>query len=161
MNDKPVVPPRRGRPPKARPIELPPDKQLATIMDQITLSSPASINPDLNPDYKAPTATNDSDFVEDAQPAAEQHQQAQLKMFDIVQVVNPESPAYGVVFIVGATHGTSVHGFYLAVGARKQYVTVDLSDLTNDKGMAIYGEARIKSRQPVSQQWKDEYGQTN
>lgn len=151
MNEQnPVVPKPRGRPPKVRPIEPAPEQQLAKVMDQIKAATD-------------PLPVQSGGFIEDVivHPVIDYTRAGQLTVSDIVQVVNPNSLNYGVVFIVGDIKGTKVHGFYLQPGAKKEFLTVDITDITNDKGLAIYGEARVKSRQPVSQQWKDEHGQTH
>lgn len=154
----------RGRPPKARPVEPAPEQQLEKIMGQIKYATVTDVIRDA---IFPPPEVQSGGFVEDVivHPTIDYTKAGELTVSDIVQVVNPNSVNYGVIFIVGDIKGglkeTKVHGFYLQPGAKKEFITVNINDLKNDGGLAIYGEARIKSRNPVSQQWKDEHGQPN
>lgn len=69
----------------------------------------------------------------------------------VVQVFNPTSPYYGVLFQVGDMQQGKAHGFHMMSGGRREYVTVGI-----DECWPI-GMSKTRSRNPVSPQWEQEH----
>lgn len=174
MSDEIVSKVRRGRPPKVpivlpvlpvppapaphqHPRELKKEEQLEQILEQIGASIKGEA-PDPFPTTPLPSVMEAPPWLEHpfkAIPSVKPTESIQPN--DIVQIVSRESRLYGMTFIVGDVKGDKVHGFYLMPGGRKEYVTVSMADLTNDKGLAVIGITRVKSLTPVSEKWKQDH----
>lgn len=178
MSDEIVSKVRRGRPPKVpavlpvptvptapephhHPRELKPDEQLKLVMDRIAQvtcgGNPMVFDPPTFPTMPLPSAPATPPIVTPAKWVAPIGKFQDIQPNDVVQIVSRESRLYGMTFIVGDVKGDKVHGFYLMPGGRKEYVTVSMADLTNDKGLAVIGITRVKSLTPVSEKWKQDH----
>lgn len=173
MSDQPPKSAMRRTPPPQEPDKA---TQLKSIMEQIAAATgdaqhvPAPITPQPAPPIAIPvpppTAPEDTRAVTPVTAAALAQQPPPVNKFlevskgDVVQVVNRDNQNYGVLFIVGDVQGESVHGFWLT-GTSKEFVTVSVSDLINERGLALIGKSRVLSHNPTSPQWQKQYGQTN
>ncbi len=70
-----------------------------------------------------------------------------FEQFMLLQVVNPESNYFGVIFTIGAASETELHGYYIMPGKAKHFITVPLSDCK------AVGVAEVKSKNPTSPEW--------
>jgi hypothetical protein len=69
------------------------------------------------------------------------------QIHDVVQVNNPNSEHFGVLFQIGDINEGKLHGFIMHTGGRKEFVTVGVGEVI------VVGIARMRSKQPVSEQW--------
>lgn len=67
---------------------------------------------------------------------------------DVVQVVNPNSPFFGVLFQIGDMQTGQVHGFHMMSGGKREYVTVGTDECK------MIGPSKVRSKDPTSPQWK-------
>mgnify|MGYP001571680182 FL=1 len=77
-----------------------------------------------------------------------------LAVHAVVQVTNPTSPFYGVLFQIGDMQGGKVHGFHMMSGGRREYVTVEIHECF------LIGMSKVRSKEPCSPQWKQEHTTT-
>lgn len=170
---------RRGRPPKqptmedvkqpprhTPPHEPPPEQQLKNVLAQIKAATGAEIPPVTEPAMAVPPpapATMPAQVAETPKmfiprPTASQYGVAPN---DVVQIMNRESRLYGILFIVGDVDRERVHGFYLLQGGKKEFVTVNISELVHDNRIAVIGEARVRTRESCSSKWLMDHGKPN
>jgi hypothetical protein len=71
---------------------------------------------------------------------------------DVVQILDPVSRHYGGFFIVGDMVRDRVHGYFLAEGRQKQFVTIEL------RYCWFIGSAKVRSPLPCSAKWIADYG---
>lgn len=71
-----------------------------------------------------------------------------LSQHDVVQIIDPQSRLYGGFMAVGDVRNNKVHGYYVAEGRAKHFVTIPL-------GMVhpIGGQAKVRSSNPCSPKW--------
>lgn len=131
---------RRGRPPKNPP---------ALAENPTCISAPPSIP------QEQPPAPDSLPSIEDAHQQRGQPEQPTggvgIFINAVVQVFNPTSPYYGVLFIIGDIKGGKVHGFHMLAGGRKEYVTVGTEECFP------IGVSKSRSKEPCSPQWKLEH----
>lgn len=72
---------------------------------------------------------------------------------DVVQIQDPVSRHYGGFFAVGDVFRERVHGYFMAEGRQKQFVTIEL------RYCWFIGTAKIRSQAPCSPHWVSERGQ--
>ncbi len=168
---------RRGRPPTKPPPEPSQEEQLKSVMEQIKMATgavgphmeqpphPPPSAPMSTPDVSNPTppATPPAPIVPAAPPRAFQLPAIfpDIKAFDVVQIMNRESRLYGILFIVGDIDGQRVHGFYFNPGGKKEFVTVNVSELTHNGTVAFIGESRVRAREACSSKWLMDHGKPN
>lgn len=85
--------------------------------------------------------------AEVARPGPDKFPNTDLSRFDAVQVINAQNRHYGLIFAVGDVRFGKVHGYFIAEGRNKQYVTIDLSDCHR------IGESKIRTTTPCSPKW--------
>lgn len=152
---------RRG-PPTTRqspPHEPPPEQQLQSVMEQIKAATGVTADEPLPPAPPPPTLA----MVQQPPkpPKAIIVSQGTLEPFDVVQIMNRESRQYGIMFIVGNTDGPRVHGFYFTTGGKKEFVTVNISELTHNDSVALIGSSRVRAREACSSKWQMDHGKPN
>lgn len=74
-----------------------------------------------------------------------------LRLYDAVQVYDPESSHWGVIFQVGDVRGSKVHGYYLQPKGEKVYVTFNINQLR------LIGTSRVRSKACCSPKWVAEH----
>lgn len=123
MNEETIQPKRRGRPPKQKPPE-----------------------PHIKIEPELPS-------IEDAQPPKTEPETGQIGVFvqAVVQVSNPASQYYGILFIVGDVRAGKAHGFHMLAGGKKEFVTVGIEECFP------IGVSKVRSKDPTSPQWKQEH----
>jgi len=73
-----------------------------------------------------------------------------IVIHDVVQVTNPNSAYYGVLFQAGDIQKGLVHGFHMISGGRREYVTVGVDECK------LIGPSKVRSKDPTSPLWKQE-----
>lgn len=162
---------------RRRPDEIDQKQELANVLQQIeavtgikpgsdVVESPKIVAPEPAtqtakelPQVPTPAPTM-AQISEPQPPVINYHKAGEINVYDVVQVVNSQNKNYGVIFIVGDVKGSTVHGFYIT-GETRQFVTVEISDIKNDKACGILGEAIVKSKKPCSEEWINKYGIPN
>lgn len=71
-----------------------------------------------------------------------------LYQHDVVQIIDPASRLFGLLFAVGDVKKGRVHGYYLTEGRQKQFVTINL-----DMVYRVGGLAKVRSATPNSPKW--------
>jgi hypothetical protein len=103
----------------------------------------------------APITEQELPSIEDAirPPLPDEPKPPALGIFvhAVVQVFNPSSPFYGVLFIIGDVKDGRVHGFHMLAGGKKEYVTVGTEECFP------IGVSKARSKAPCSPQWMEEH----
>lgn len=135
---------RTSRTRRQRPIDI---ETLAAAGEAPSASPPPSqseVPPAPPPD--TPQASQPVEEIEHAEEPALGG--SQLRRHDVVQVTDQTSRLYGMFFIVGDVRHNKVHGYYIAEGRSKNFVTVPLELVR-----AVGGKALVRSSTPCSPKW--------
>ena len=150
---------------RTRPVEIPPDQQLKTIMTQIAELTGAEVHQPEDPpaprptqfkpepppetansrEAKTPSLMVFEDVIE-SQPSA-----PGIRLWSLVQIKDVKSESFGTVFTVSDIQGDMVHGFLFTPGRNRVYVSAA-------RGICeIVGSGMVGSRQPRSPEWTKEF----
>lgn len=176
---------RRGRPPKPKtledlprqapvhhtpPKELPPEQQLKSVMEQIKVATGGDISAGVGALPPGPIVRGDSPEAMESPPPLpvlpppafqSGNQESVIQEFDVVQVMNPHNRLFGTLFIVGDTDGERVHGFHFQPGGKKEFITVNLSEIVGDGRPAVIGSSRVRAKDACSSKWRMDHGKPN
>lgn len=146
---------------RQRPSEPSDKEQLDAVMKQIQmLSTPSAASEEKAPaqqhkDLAAAVIPPKSEVslfapASESLPAVEDvatQQSGVLLDDDLVQIVDPASHQYGVVYAVGDVSGGRVHGYHIGPSRRKEFITARLDQVV------VVGKPAVKAREKVSRQW--------
>lgn len=179
---------RRGRPPKPKtledlprqapvhhtpPKELPPEQQLKSVMEQIKVATGGDImaapigahapkvDQPPNPPPEAMEPPTPLPVVPPPPTFQSGNQESIIQEFDVVQVMNQHNRLFGTMFIVGDTDGERVHGFHFQPGGKKEFITVNLSEIVGDGRPAVIGSSRVRAKDACSSKWRMDHGKPN
>lgn len=135
-------------------------EQLKTVMDQINalagggstnqgqVTAPPSETPQPSPAAPSPNlqppASPPPPVVATAAPAA-------FKPYDVVQVSNPQSRYYGLLFQIGDCQNGQAHGYAITEGGGREFYTLSIHEVVH------IGEAKIRARVPCSSKWLEQH----
>jgi len=140
------------------PRELSDAEQLKTVMDQINAltggggtnqgqvtASPTEAPP--TPGAAEPTTPKPPPAAPAKPPVVVIAAPAAFKAYDVVQVSNPQSRYYGILFQVGDCQNGQVHGYAITEGGGREFFTLGIMEVR------WIGESKIRARVPCSSKW--------
>lgn len=144
-----MKPPNQQRRPLSR------EEQLNTIMNQIKQAqSPAQVpvqTAAIPTQYSELPAAPAPEDPEEALPFLEEASEPVVREENLigmlVQVVDTKDQSYGVCFVVGAIRDTKVHGYFIAPGRNKVFLTMDRTQV------GIIGKALVAAREATAKDW--------
>ena len=150
------------------PPTVPPEKQVAQIMEQIKqlhpqgIDQPVPVIPEPDKPIEPPrelSPTPPHEPVEHVAPTPAAQglppYNGNIHVHDVVQVTNSSSRNYGVTFTVGDMTESKAAGFYILAGVGTQYISEPIDNLTR------IGIGVVRSKNPTSPEWRQAHERHN